>query len=97
MAVTDGGAFGGELLDEGEQAIEICVRHPQLRAIYSQFAVEAFHVENIRFLEDCAALLEKAAGQLTSDNMSTIARSALNIYERVSVCLGCPNCDSGGQ
>jgi hypothetical protein len=32
--------------------VQECVSHPSLLAIYSEYAVEAFHVENVRFLEE---------------------------------------------
>lgn len=67
----------------GMRQVEVCVKHPALRAIYSKFAVEAFHVENVRFLEECGELLGLTAGQLSPRTLSAIAAKAETLHERV--------------
>lgn len=63
--------------------VEICIRQSALRNIYSMFAVEAFHVENVRFLDDCAKLLDMATGHLSYGVLISVATKSDQLYNNV--------------
>lgn len=63
--------------------LEACVRNPGLLEIYGLYTVEAFHAENVRFLEDCATLFNLARADLTEELMRSIALKSREIVEKV--------------
>lgn len=66
-----------------EQEVEDCIRNPVLREIYSRFALEAFHVENVRFLEDCCYMFDHFSHDSPDLLVQEFESYARTVYEQV--------------
>lgn len=70
------------MLDDAEHELDLLVRNQLLLGIYEKFALEAFHAENIRFLEECARLTDLGSmEQPTPEQLEEIVRLADDIYK----------------
>lgn len=59
------------------------MRSPALLAIYSRYALEAFHAENVRFLEDCADFMDRASAEISFSTLTSLASQMSDMYGEV--------------